>query len=148
MFDQTNYFSPIEGMSRVKAFFDICSAHSVLYTCLRLWEGIGQTPGKDDSCDNNLAMSYLCMRSALLRIVLLVRIDDAELGGYIPHLVLHLLLQHHLVRASSILLYGIKYKLCRKENVYFTRLIFDHVFHDSNPSGPVIHMLKYFRIWL
>ena len=103
-------------MSRVKAFFDICSAHSVLYTCLRLWEGIGQTSGKDDGCDNNLAMSYLCMRSALLRIVLLVRVDDAELGGHIPHLVLHLLLQHHPVRASSILLYGIKYKLWRKEN--------------------------------
>ena len=31
MFDQTNYFSLIEGMSRVKAFFDICSAHSVLF---------------------------------------------------------------------------------------------------------------------
>ena len=33
------------------------------------------------------------MRSALLRIVLLVRVDDTELGGHISHLVLHLLLQ-------------------------------------------------------
>ena len=53
MFDLKNYdVSPKQGLTRSKAFdssiYD--SVHAV-YT-VRLWEGIGQTVGKDDSCDS------------------------------------------------------------------------------------------------